>query len=269
MERSILKKLKLVLIAFTVLAIPMSYVIIASIKMDNANEAYKEVMINDGKKIDLAIQKINNAQKIVFWKNNLTNQKAELLYKKKEYRKVLNCIGNTKAYLYKSLIYEHLNKSDSAKIFYEKEIPLLKERLSKCKNDAVLSLQIERQIALVYTFLGEKENASKYLKKIPNDFYFYQRRMIQEYDFYIEDYKSGGYKNYLEGETVIFGIDSLTSNIDIDSLFDSNRFYYNGYTSFDGEYEFKIKKIFEKKALSIGMNKIEKTKPNTRYSVWQ
>ncbi|NOQ25544.1 MAG: hypothetical protein GQ564_09315 [Bacteroidales bacterium] len=262
MEKSIKNQLKIVIVAFIIIAFPMGYIVITSIKLDKANEAYEKAMIYDDKKIDLAIQEIDNALKFVFWKSNLTNQKAQLLYKKKEYRKILNCIKNTKAHLYKGLIYEHLNKSDSAKVFYKKEIPELKEQLREYKDDENLSLQIERQIALVYTFLGETDNARKYLKEFTNDYDINQKRMLQEYDFYIENYKSGGYKDFLEGETVLFGIDSFPSNIDIDSLFELNRFYYKGYTATNDVYEYKIKKIFEKKAISIGMNKIEKTKPN-------
>ncbi len=130
-------------------------------------------------------------------------------------------------------------------------------------KDENLSLQIERQLALVYTFLGEKDNAKKYLKEVPGNFDKNQKRIIQQYDFYIENYKSGGYKDFLEGETVLLGIDSLQPNIDIDSLFEANRIYYSGYTTSGDDYEYEIKKIFEKKALSLGMNKIEKAKPNS------
>ena len=263
MDKSIKKKLKIVLVAFIIIAIPIGYFMITSIKLDKANEAYEEAMIYDDNKIDLAIQEIDNALRFVFGESNLTNQKAQLLYKKKEYRKILDCIENTKAYLYKGLIYEHLNNSDSAKIYYKKEIPKLKQQLKDYENDENLLFQVERQIALIYTFIGEQEKAIKYLKKIPNNFDFNQKRIIQQYDFYIENYKSGGYKDFLEGETVFYGVDSLSKSVDIDSLFEWNRFYYNGYTGSDDRCIYEIKKIFEQQAISSGLNKIdEKTKPN-------
>ncbi|HEY6913314.1 MAG TPA: hypothetical protein VI413_01470 [Paludibacter sp.] len=266
MEKSIKKKIEIVFVAFIIIALPMGYIMIASIKQEKANKAYEQAMVYDDNKIDFAIQEIDNALKFVFWKSNLTNQKVQLLYKKKEYRKILNCIKNTKAYLYKGLIYEQLQESDSANVFYIKEIPELKKQLGEYSDKEYLSLQIERQLALIYTFLKETDSARIFLKEIPNDYNLIQKRMIQQYDFYIENYQSGGYKDFLEGETVHFGMDSLPSNLDIDSLFEKNRFYYNGYTTNDNVYEYEIKKIFEKKALSLGMNKIVKTKSNSIYS---
>ncbi len=258
MEKSIQKKLKIVLILFLILSIPLAFIVISSFKMDEANKAYEEAIIyNDEKKIDIAIQKIDNAMKFVFWKSNLLNQKVQLLYAKKEYRKALVCTDKIEVYLFKGLIYEHLNNSDSAKIFYKKEIPLLKEQLKDYENNEDLSLQVERQIALVYTFLGEKEKAEKYIREIPNNYDINNKRIIQHYDFYIENYKSGGYKDFLEGETVSYGVDSIPKNLDLDSLFESNRFYYNGYSSTGDRHIYEIRKIFEKKAISIGMNRIE------------
>lgn len=262
MEKSNNRKLKIVFVAFIIIAFPLGYIMIALARQDKANNLYEKAMIYDDNKIDLAIQEIDNALKFVFWKSNLTNQKVQLLYRKKEYRKILKCIENTKTYLYKGLIYEHLQNHDSANVFYSKEIPELKKQLSKHKGNEYLALQIERQLALLYTFLGKTDSARVLIKEIPKDYDLNRKRMIQQYDFYIENYQSGGYKDFLEGEIVHFGIDSLPTNLDIDSLFESNRFYYNGYTENGNVYQYEIKKIFERKALSLGMNKIDQTRTN-------
>ncbi len=131
MEKSIKEKLRKVLIAFIIIAIPMGYVMIALVKLDKANKAYEEAMIYDDKKIDFAIQEIDNALKFVFWKSNLTNQKVQLLYRKKEYREILKCISNKKAYLFKGLIYEHLNEPDSAMLFYKKRNSKIEETVER------------------------------------------------------------------------------------------------------------------------------------------
>lgn len=256
MEKVFRGKLKVILIAFILVSIPIAYIVVLSLKLDKANKAYEEVIIfDDDSKIDLAIQKIDAARKFVFWKSNLLNQKVQLLYRKKKYREILKCSENIDAYLFKGLIYEHLNQSDSAHLFYKKEIPELKKSLKDYRNNENLLLQVERQIALVYTFLGETEKAREYLRDIPENYDFQQRESIQIYDFYIESYKSGGFKDFLEGETAYFDKDSISKSLDFDSLVEANRFYFNGNTVIDNSSLYEIKTIFEQKALVIGMNK--------------
>jgi len=259
MEKSIRKKLKIVIIAFFILSIPLAFVVMSSIRIDVANKAFEEAIIFDSdENINSAIQKIDDALRVVFWKSNLPNQKIQLLYRKKEYRKALDCIKKIDANIFTGLLYEHLGKSDSARLYYKKQIPILKENLRDFKKDEYLTLEIERNVALIYTFLGEAEKAKKYLREIPSNFDFDRKNMIQRYDFFIESYKSGGYKEFLEGETVFFCIDSIQENVDIDSLFEKNRFYYDGCSGSNGKYTYEIKKIFEEKAISTGMSRIYK-----------
>ncbi|NOX45786.1 MAG: hypothetical protein GXO89_02275 [Chlorobi bacterium] len=260
MERPIRKKLKTVVITFTILILPLLYLLFVLIKQDEANKAYEEAIVfGDKDKDNLAIRKIDYAIRFVPWNRTLKNQKVQLLMKRKEYRKALNCILETDAYFFTALLYEYLNSDDSAKIYYRKGIPLLIEQLQDYNNDLVLLYQGERQVALFYTFLGEKEKAKKYLRKIPNTLDYYQTRIINQFDYYIESYQSGGYKDFLEGKTVFFGVDCIPKSIEIDSLIDANHFYYNGREGTGDDYQYEIKMIFEQKAVSCGMNKIDKT----------
>jgi HEPN domain-containing protein len=201
--------------------------------------------------IDEIIELINKADHCIFWRKNRSSKKAQLYFKKKDYKKALIYSKETENFLLTSLIYEISNKPDSATVFYRKKIEKL---LNTIKNidDKVLKLDAERQIALLYTFVGDSKAADKYLKPIPKDFDSRQKRMLLKYDFYIENYISGGYKDLLEGETVLFGIDSLPKYIDLDSLMNVHRFYFN--ESINSKY--KIKKIFENKAIKAGFNKL-------------
>ncbi len=138
--------------------------------MDNAYKAYEEAIItDDNEKIEFAIKEIIKAEPYAFYNKNLVNIKVQLLYRKKEYRKALNAIERKEAFIYKALLYEHLNRSDSASIFYKKAIPELKKQLRKNK-DAQFAYEIERQIALFYTFLNQDESAKEYLTEIPKDY---------------------------------------------------------------------------------------------------
>jgi len=261
MDKSTRKKIRIVLIAFFIISIPAGYYIYTAILLDKAYKAYERAIIMDeDDEIELALTIINKIEPFAFYDQNLTNIKVQLLYRQKEYRKALNAVGKIDAYIYKALLYEHLNRSDSAFLLYEKVIPKLKRQQKKNKKNIHLAYEIERQIALFYTFLNQNESANEFLSKIPEDYNPELREMLHHYDYYIENYVSGGYKDYLEGETVLFGIDSIPK-VNVDSLFEANRFYYDSYSSSSKKYEYEIKKIFEQKAINVGMNRI-KTKPN-------
>jgi len=242
------------------------YFMYAASKFDEAKEAYNNLVVhNDNSKIDNVLLKINDASKFIFWKKHLKELKIQLLIRKKEYRKALKYIKQTDAYLYTGLIYEILNKSDSAKIYYEKEIQRQIDNIDDYSDNLSLQLQAERNIGLLYTFVGNNNKAKEYLREIPSEIDSNERKILLQYDFYIENYQSGGYKDFIEGDIISFGIDSISKNIDLDSLIEANRFYYNGYIGSDNKYIYKVKRIFEEKAISCGMNKIENTKANTIY----
>jgi len=257
MDKSVKKKLKIVLWAFLIISIPTGFFIYSAVLLDSAYEAYeKTVFSDDNEKIDFALKEIIKAEPFAFYDKNLTNIKVQLLYGKKEYRKALNAVERKDAYIYKALLYEHLNRKDSALIFYKKAIPKLKKQWKKNKGNLHLAYEIERQIALFYTFLNQSETAKEYLPLVPEDYNSELKEMILHYDYYIENYVSGGYKDYLEGETLFFGTDSI-SNMNMDSLFTVNRFYYDSYSGNGKKHKYEIKKIFEQKANKIGMNRID------------
>lgn len=257
MDKSLKKKLKIILWALVIISIPAGFFIYSAFLLDKAYEAYEVTSYSDKiEDIELALKRIDDAEPFAFYDKNLANIKFKLLYSNKEYRKALNALRNKEAIIQKALLYEQLGRSDSALIYYEKAIPKLKRQLKKNKKDVYRTYEIERQIALYYTFLNQTESASDYLSELPADFNPEYKEMILHYDYYIENYVSGGYKDYWEGETIMFGIDSIL-NMNIDSLITANRFYYNSYSSSGNKYEYEIKKIFEGKAIEIGMNRLD------------
>lgn len=261
MEKSVRKKLRFVLWAFIIISIPSGYYIYSAMLLDKAYKAWEVAAISDNDEdIESALNRIEKAEPFAFFDKNLVNIKVQLLYRKKEYRKALKAIEKKDVLIYKGLLYEHLNRSDSAAICYEKAIPELKRQWKKNNENAHLANEIERQIALFYTFLNQSESAKEYLTEIPEDYNPEFRELLLHYDYYIENYVSGGYKDYLEGETLLFGTDSIL-NMNIDSLFTVNRFYYDNYSGSGNKHEYEIKRIFEQKAIEIGMNRL-KTKPN-------
>jgi tetratricopeptide (TPR) repeat protein len=257
MDKTVKKKLKIVLWAFIIISIPVGFFIYSALLIDKAYKAFEEAIFSDkNKDIELALKRIDNAESFAFFDNNLVNKKVQLLYRKKEYRKALNAVKRKDAYIYKGLLYEHLNRSDSAAILYEKVIPELKKKWKKNRGNAYLAYEIERQIALFYTFLNQSESAKEYLNEIPKEYDPELRELLLHYDYYIENYISGGYKDYIEGETLLFGIDSI-SDMNMDSLFAANRFYFDSHSYSGNKHKYEIKKIFEQKAIGIGMNRIE------------
>ena len=259
MDKSQRKKLKIVLWAFAIISIPAGFFIYSAFLLDKAYEAYEKAVIFDkNEDIEIALERIESAEQFAFYDKNLVNIKVQLLYSKKEFRKALNAIKKKDAFIYKGLLYEHLNRSDSASICYEMAIPELKKQLKKNKKNnknTHIAYEIERQIALFYTFLDKSKSAKEYLTEIPEEYNPELRELILHYDFYIENYVSGGYKDYLEGETLLFGIDSI-SDMNIDSLFIANRFYYDSYSGSKTKQEYEIRRIFKHKAIEIGMNRI-------------
>lgn len=256
MDNTTKRKLKIVVYAFIFISVPFAFFTYTSILRDQAHLAYeKAILSDDTDKVDIALEKIIKAEKLSLFDGKLVNIKAQLLYQKKEYRKALKAIEKKEVYIYQALLYEHLGKIDSAKLCYERAIPELERQLKKQK-DVNLAYQLERQIALFYTFLGQIDKAKNLLPQIPENYNPDLKELLLNHDFYIENYISGGYKDFLEGETIRFTADSIPENIDIDSLMLSNRFYANSSSSSGDKREFEIKKIFEQKAIEIGLKKI-------------
>ncbi|WP_430817903.1 hypothetical protein [Carboxylicivirga sp. RSCT41] len=220
--------------------------------MDKTNKVYQNAIeIGGQQNILAAINQIDKARSFIFWDIYMLHQKAQLLYKLKKYRQAIETIKHKDNFIYQGLLYEHLGKSDSAKVCYKKAIPGLKKALKKQKDNIYLYSENQRRVALMYAFLEDSVNSKKYLKPISSKLDYFSRDMILRYDYYIDAYKGGGYKDFIEGETVYYNADSIPNDLDRDSLFRANRFFYNG--CFGNQYE--IKKIFEDKALSIGMQK--------------
>jgi tetratricopeptide (TPR) repeat protein len=270
MDKKSKRKIKIVLIVFGILIIPIGYLIAILYSINMHDDAIKRAQMeypNDLEITKNSIETINKAIKIYPWNYLFWINKAQLQTKLEDYRAALNSaqratdLNNDYAegLEYKGLIYEFLNQPDSAEIYYQKAIDKYKERFKR-ENDNLL---LNREIALLYTFIGKTTKANDFLTPIPDTLNYYRKNMIHRYDYYIENYKSGGLKNFLHGETVKMRHDSITDKNALDSLIEANRIYTNETNtkkieSGKAETIYIFKEIFKDKAKTIGFREIEK-----------
>lgn len=257
MDKQTKKRIKIVLIGFCVLIIPISYWMYSSIVFERANQAFNEAQFSeDSEIIEKSIAEIAKALKVKPWDKILKSMISTLHLKNGDYYYALDFALKNNAYLYSGMIYEYLEKPDSAKIYYKLAVEQYKKQLNKLK-EIEIKLQVERQISLIYTFIEDTLMAKKYLNDIPPEIDYQMRKMIMQYDYYIENYSKGGYKDFLYGEIICMKNDSISDSYVIDSLLEANRFYYEEYflEKIENQKEkaiFKFKKIFQDKAQRIG-----------------
>ncbi len=268
MDKTTKKKIRFVLIAFCILIVPIGYLAAISyaIKIhDNALELAQIKYPDDPNVTQKSIKEIDKAIKIYPWNYLFYMNKAQLQMTLKDYEEVLISArkGTEKNNQYaeglefQGLVYEYLGQPDSAKILYSKSIEKYKIRLSENPDNQF----INRQIALLYTFTGKINNAQIYLIDIQETTEYHEKQMIERYDFYIENYQSGGLKDFLSGETINMINDSITDDYKLDSLIQSIRIYSNGHTTVrrpnqEKKFIYKFRDIFKEKAESIGFKQI-------------
>ncbi len=268
MDKTTKKKIRFVLIAFCILIVPIGYLAAISyaIKIhDNALELAQIKYPDDPNVTQKSIKEIDKAIKIYPWNYLFYMNKAQLQMTLKDYEEVLISArkGTEKNNQYaeglefQGLVYEYLGQPDSAKILYSKSIEKYKIRLIENPDNQF----INRQIALLYTFSGKINNAKTYLIDIPDTVEFHTKQMIEQFDFYIENYKTGGLKDFLSGETINMINDSITDDYKLDSLIQSIRIYSNGHTTVrrpnqEKKFIYKFRDIFKEKAESIGFKQI-------------
>jgi len=256
MNKDNIRKLKFVIVAFLIISIPLSYILYTATLVYEANEAYNSYIFSfEPDDNELIIQKIDKALGYAFWDKQLIRNKIHLLKTEERFQEAVNLSVNTNMHIQTALLFELLNKSDSAKLFYQKEIDQQTDYLNDENEEIFIRLNRERTIALMYTFLGEQIKAQKYLSNIPETLSAPLRRSLLTNDFYIESYKNGGYLDYIAGETDIYVFDNQENEIDVDSLFEANRFYSVAESYSKGICTYEIKKIFEDKALENGFRK--------------
>jgi tetratricopeptide (TPR) repeat protein len=261
MDKLIKKKLKFILVGFLIAIIPIGYLMYSSLLFENANKAFNEGNFSDDKvQIEDCIKEIDKALRVTPWSKYLNSWKSTLNLKIGNYREALDYALENDAYLYAGMIYEYLENPDSAKIYYKKSIRSYIKQLKKL--DDTEALLVERQIALIYNFIGDSDKVNDYLKDIPIETNYQMRKLIHRYDYYIENYQSGGYKNFLNGNKICMKNDSISDKYTVDSLIDANRIYYDKYSSrkIKGQDEravYEFKEIFKDKASSIGFIEID------------
>jgi len=257
-----MKNIRFVLIGFFIALIPIGYWTYSSMMFDKANKAFNEGNFSENNtQIENCIKEIDKALRIMPWSKNLNSWKSSLYLKTGNYREALNYALKVDEFLYAGMIYEYMEQPDSAKIFYKKAIKTQIKQLRKLDN-VESKILAERQIALIYNFIGDSDKVSEYLKEIPAETNYQMRKMILQYDYYIENYKSGGYKDFLYGKKIYMKNDSINDDYTIDSIIDAKRFYYNNYSwsqieGQDEESVYEFEEIFKFKATSIGFKEID------------
>jgi tetratricopeptide (TPR) repeat protein len=256
MDKITRKRIKIVLISFCIVIILLGYIFYASMVYQNANQSYNIGYGSEDKaQIMNSINQLNSALKVIPWSKNLRSWKYMLYFKNGDYDKALKFAKARKDNKFISIIYESIGKPDSAKLYYRKQIDFEIKELKKQK-DNYSKLTIQRQIALLYTFLGEKEVAKKYMTDLSVADQA-NREYLQHFDFYIENYKSGGLNDYYFGKTICMRNDSINNRFTLDSLMTVDRFVYESYSStkFDKDKEvaiYKFREIYKTKAQKLG-----------------
>jgi hypothetical protein len=256
------KKIRFVLIGFFIVMIPITYWIYASMTFDKATKAFTlcSESIEQHHRED-CIKDIDRALKIIPWSKSLKSYKGSLLFKNGDLNGSLKYSIDSEAYLFTGMLYEYLDKPDSAKIFYHKSIIQYKRQADK-ENDLELRLQYERIVALLYTFVDDSLTAKSYMHPIPDDLHFSMKELLLRYDYYIENYSGGGYRDYLYGETVCMTQAMFDNSYRVDSLLKANRILYDSemFKHINDSIKLKIyefKAIFKDKATKIGFREVD------------
>lgn len=270
MKKPANKRLKRVLIAFVIIMIPLSYIIALAYSIDLNDKAVENAIIlhpNDKIEINKSIDHINIAIKIYPWNYSFRMNKAQMLMKLNNYRGALNSAKKgtdlNKQYPYGleyiGMIYEYLDLPDSAKIYYSKAIDRYKQKLEHKNNN----IRLTQEIALLYTFLNDSINANKFITHLSKDTDDNTKELLKIFNFYIENYQSGGLKDFYEGETIRMIHNSINNDSIIDNLLLKNRIYPNTangtivFENYDNKKVYRFRKIFEDKAKSIGFIEIK------------
>ena len=254
------KKIRFILIAFCILIIPIGYLAAISYAIKIHNNALELAQIKYPSDLNVtqkSIKEIDKAIKIYPWNYLFYMNKAQLQMKLKNYGEALISARNgteknnqyAEGLEFQGLIYEYLGQLDSAKNLYSKAIDKYKIRLSENPDNQLTN----RKIALLYTIIGDTNNSKAYLTDIYETSEYYDKEMIERYDFYIENYKSGGLRDFLSNESIDMVNDSITDDYELDSLIHSLRIYSNGHTTIVGtnqekELIYKFRDVFKEKA---------------------
>ena len=259
MDNTTRKKLRNVLIAFVILIIPIGYLFAVTYAFNVHVETMDNLIFTENKEdIKNGVMELDRVLKIVPWSSAIKGSKDELFIKLGEYRIVLNRALKTDSYGQVALMYEFLNEPDSAKIYYRKIITEGKfEYAINHEEELLKKYALKRYTALLYTFLGDSNNARKHLDNLPETLTDHQKLYISGYDFYIDSYESGGFMDFIHGERITMINDTLSSNYNIDSLLLSNRITYGSKSANGDKTECEFKLCYKEKAEKIGFKEIK------------
>lgn len=259
MDNETSKKLKRILISFVILIFPVGYLFTIVYAFKIHTETIENLSNSDDQKeINVAIMELDKALRIVPWSSAIRESKYRLHFRTGNYRIVLNYALENDAYEYAAMMYEYLEKPDSAKIYYTKIINegLYENEIADEKN-IMNKYAIQRHIALIYTFLGDTIIAKKYLLELNDTLNFEQKEFILGYDFYIDNYHFGGSKDFFYGETVSMTNDTISKEYNVDSLLMANRITSRGSSGTRQKTEYIFRLIHKEKAENIGFKQIE------------
>lgn len=178
-NRNMTVKLKIVLIAFLVLIIPIGLIVKRAIAIEIQKEAVNTLSNTSSQSdIDEAIKRINLAIKLAPRNYLFYASKAQILQSQKKYREAIHEFEKihkfkddyAEGYIAIGMNYEKIGMSDSAKYFYNISLDSYNSRIKKYSRDRerVCSEKINR--AYVYALLGDTIHSRREFDQIKIDY---------------------------------------------------------------------------------------------------
>ena len=267
MDSSVKKKLKIVLIAFAIILIPLGYVVknLIAIHINDMaiNSVYMEPHygMSEAEIRQQAIAELDKAIKInkrnyLFYLN-----KAKFYFELNQYQNALTEVQKSverndyaELIVFQGVLNEYLNKRQKAIDLYRKALIKYKDRLSKQPDNLILKATI---IMLNYIMDSDKEVALSNLEKLGKEASWENKHILDSFASYIYYCPENllGMKSLNYGETVRIRFENFSEKDSVENLLIQNKISWEsqGWASSDNNWiEFEINKIYLAKALELG-----------------
>jgi len=192
------KKIKTIALAFLILLLPVGYMVVLSISIDNQNRDLLNVMQTNYHIEPLVRKSIASTERAIFWKpwdSNLRQNRLMLLLQIQDYNQALVAIQDDikvsrsgTNYGRRGLVYEYLGDTVEAVNSYKKAIELYQEDLKENPKDDYLLAEI----ATLSMIVGDTNQVRSLLNRREASENTVNQEMINRQNKLILSYKSGG-----------------------------------------------------------------------------
>lgn len=259
MDKETSVNLKRVVIAFAIIMLPLTYLILVSIGFDKQEKAYIDACMHRGDTVlvNSSLKIMEKAMKIYPWHYMHWMNKSQVQTFLSDYRGALESakrgaeLRNNYAEGFEGVgyIYEYLEQPDSARLFYSKAINLYQERL---ENDSMDSFA-NTSIAILYCFINDFIKARLHIDQAMEYADDDMKVSIRWYSNYINHCQNGRYIDLFEFKTVKLHFNKSIDSLNIDSLCQVNGINYEGSSSSgDENTTYFFREIYKDKASEIG-----------------